>query len=104
MITLCLLLAACLLTCMGQVSQKFAVEGWRDQPDGTPHPVGHVLKNPELAAVLRELAAMGPLALHEGPVARAIVAKVQQHPRMPGALSLDDLKAYAGKYNGASIN
>ena len=29
-----LLLGACLLTCMGQVSQKFAVEGWRDQPDG----------------------------------------------------------------------
>jgi gamma-glutamyltranspeptidase/glutathione hydrolase len=65
--------------------------------DGTPHPIGHVLKNPELAAVLRELAAMGPLALHEGPVARAIVAKVQQHPRMPGALSLDDLKRYQPK-------
>lgn len=34
MITLLLLLSACLLTCMGQVSQKFAVERWRDQPDG----------------------------------------------------------------------
>ena len=34
MITLFLLLAACLLTCMGQVAQKFAVESWRDQPDG----------------------------------------------------------------------
>ena len=34
MTTLLLLLGACLLTCMGQVSQKFAVEGWRDQPDG----------------------------------------------------------------------
>lgn len=34
MITLLLLLAACLLTCMGQVSQKFAVESWRDLPDG----------------------------------------------------------------------
>lgn len=32
MITLLLLLTACLLTCMGQVSQKFAVESWRDQP------------------------------------------------------------------------
>ena len=32
MITLFLLLAACLLTCMGQVAQKFAVESWRDQP------------------------------------------------------------------------
>ena len=34
MITLLLLLMACLLTCMGQVSQKFAVESWRDVPDG----------------------------------------------------------------------
>ena len=34
MITLFLLLAACLLTCMGQVSQKFAVESWRGVPDG----------------------------------------------------------------------
>ncbi|MFO2463413.1 4-amino-4-deoxy-L-arabinose-phosphoundecaprenol flippase subunit ArnE [Pseudomonas sp. 15FMM2] len=34
MITLLLLLAACLLTCLGQVSQKCAVEGWRGQPGG----------------------------------------------------------------------
>ncbi|MQG94679.1 4-amino-4-deoxy-L-arabinose-phosphoundecaprenol flippase subunit ArnE [Pseudomonas sp. MN1F] len=26
-----LLLTACLLTCLGQVAQKFAVEGWRGQ-------------------------------------------------------------------------
>jgi gamma-glutamyltranspeptidase/glutathione hydrolase len=64
------------------------------RPDGTPHPVGHVLRNPELAEVLRNIAAIGPLALHEGPVARAIVAKVQQHPLRPGMLSLDDLKRY----------
>ncbi|SDT22133.1 undecaprenyl phosphate-alpha-L-ara4N flippase subunit ArnE [Pseudomonas asplenii] len=28
--TLVLLLGACLLTCLGQVAQKFAVEGWRE--------------------------------------------------------------------------
>ena len=65
--------------------------------DGTPHPVGHLLKNPELAAVLRDIAAQGPRALHDGPVARAVVAKVQQHPVMPGTLSLDDLKQYQPK-------
>jgi len=27
-----LLLTACLLTCLGQVAQKFAVESWRGQP------------------------------------------------------------------------
>lgn len=65
--------------------------------DGTPHPVDHVLRNPELAAVLRNMADMGPLVLHQGPVARAIVDKVQQHPARPGVLSLDDLQRYQPK-------
>ncbi|WP_374694492.1 gamma-glutamyltransferase family protein [Hydrogenophaga pseudoflava] len=64
------------------------------RPDGTPHPVGHLLKNPELAAVLREIATLGPRALHEGRVAQAIVDKVRQHPSAPGTLSLDDLARY----------
>src|SRR5690606_2687611 len=64
------------------------------RPDGTPHPVGHVLRNPELAAVLREIAATGPQALVEGPIARAIVEKVRQHPTLPGALTQDDLRRY----------
>ena len=64
------------------------------RPDGQPHPVGHMLKNPELAQVLRNLAVQGPIALHEGPVAQAIVNKVQSHPARPGALGLDDLKRY----------
>ncbi|WP_339532525.1 4-amino-4-deoxy-L-arabinose-phosphoundecaprenol flippase subunit ArnE [Pseudomonas mucidolens] len=34
MISLLLLLATCLLTCLGQVSQKFAVDNWRDRPYG----------------------------------------------------------------------
>ncbi|WP_409559764.1 gamma-glutamyltransferase family protein [Hydrogenophaga sp.] len=65
--------------------------------DGTPHPVGHVLKNPELVAVLRRIAATGPAALTDGPVARAIVAKVTQHPVRPGTLALDDLQRYQPK-------
>lgn len=64
------------------------------RPDGTPHPVGHLLKNPELAAVLREIATLGPRALHEGPVAQAIVDKVHRHPSAPGLLSADDLQRY----------
>jgi gamma-glutamyltranspeptidase/glutathione hydrolase len=64
------------------------------RPDGQPHPVGHTLRNPELAHVLRNIAAQGPIALHEGPVANAIVNKVRQHPVRPGSLSLDDLKRY----------
>ena len=55
---------------------------------GQPWPVGHVLKNPEYAHVLRGIAARGSVALLEGPVAQAIVDKVNQHPTNPGQLSL----------------
>ena len=61
--------------------------------DGNAHPVGHLLRNPELAQVLRNVAAIGPIALHEGPVAKAIVAAAQRPP-LPGSLSTDDLKQY----------
>ncbi len=62
--------------------------------DGTPHPVGHRLRNPELAAVLRQIAAQGSRALHEGPVAQTIVDKVSRHPTNPGRLALADLAGY----------
>jgi gamma-glutamyltranspeptidase/glutathione hydrolase len=65
--------------------------------NGQPHPVGHVLKNPELAAVLRDIATLGPLAFYDGPVARAMVNTVQQHPTNPGLLSAQDLKNYQPK-------
>ncbi|WP_416142155.1 gamma-glutamyltransferase family protein [Hydrogenophaga sp.] len=63
---------------------------------GQPHPVGHVLKNPELAAVLRNIATQGMLAFYDGPVAQAMVSKVQQHPN-PGGLSAQDLRNYRPK-------
>lgn len=62
--------------------------------DGQPHPVGHVLKNPDLAAVLRAIATRGPQAFYDGPVALAMVNKVQQHPANPGRLNVEDLKHY----------
>ena len=65
--------------------------------DGQPRPVGHVLKNPELAAVLRNIAALGPEAFYDGTVARAMVNKVQQHATQPGRLSTEDLKRYQPK-------
>jgi gamma-glutamyltranspeptidase / glutathione hydrolase len=62
-------------------------------PQGQAWPVGHVLRNPEYGHVLRRLASEGSRALHEGPVAQAIVARTAQPPR-PGGLSLQDLRAY----------
>src|SRR3990167_6042458 len=68
---------------------------------GKPWPVGHVLKNPELAAVLRQIATEGSRALHEGPVAQAIVDKVQKHPTNPGRLSMVDLAGYQPRQRDA---
>lgn len=62
-------------------------------PQGQAWPVGHVLRNPEYATVLRSIAQEGSRALHEGPVAQAIVARTQAQPR-PGSLSLQDLRGY----------
>ncbi|MGI9134230.1 MAG: gamma-glutamyltransferase, partial [Rhodoferax sp.] len=61
---------------------------------GQAWPVGHVLRNPEFAAVLRQVALQGAKALKEGPIAQAIVDKVRQHPGNPGLLSLADLAGY----------
>lgn len=60
---------------------------------GQAWPVGHVLRNAEYAHVLRRMATEGSRALHEGPVAQAIVDRSAQAPR-PGALNLQDLRNY----------
>ncbi len=62
--------------------------------DGSPHPVGATLRNPDLAEVLRQIARGGSKALLEGDVAQAMVDKVRSHPSNPGKLSLADLAGY----------
>jgi gamma-glutamyltranspeptidase / glutathione hydrolase len=64
------------------------------QADGEPHPIGHVLHNPPLAAVLQRIATEGVQAFYSGEVAEAVVRKVQQHPSNPGRLALTDLAHY----------
>ena len=61
---------------------------------GQPWKAGHLLRNPELAAVLQRIADAGPEALMTGEIAQAIVDKVRKHPSNPGTLSLDDLRSY----------
>ena len=62
-------------------------------PDGKPLPIGHRLKNPELAAVLRGVAADGADAFYRGQIARDIAAAVAAHPK-PGDLTEQDLAGY----------
>ena len=63
-------------------------------PDGRAHPVGHLLKNPAMAEVLRTIAARGSVALHEGPIAADLVARVRGHATNPGRMTVSDLAAY----------
>jgi gamma-glutamyltranspeptidase/glutathione hydrolase len=60
---------------------------------GNAWPEGHLLQNPELAAVLQSIADHGPDALMVGPVAQAIVSKVRKHSNS-GSLTLADLYSY----------
>ena len=66
-------------------------------PDGEPHAVGHRLRNPALAAVLRGIAARGSAALHGGAVATDIVARVRGHATNPGLLTEADVAGYSPK-------
>lgn len=63
------------------------------RPDGRRIAQGDTLKNPAYAASLRAIAANGPRALLEGPLAEAIVERIRAGPD-GGALTLADLKAY----------
>jgi gamma-glutamyltranspeptidase/glutathione hydrolase len=63
-------------------------------PAGEAHQVGATLRNPELAAVLRRIAAEGSKALHEGEIAQAIVRKITSHPTNPGNMTLADVAGY----------
>lgn len=63
---------------------------------GEPLTVGHRLRWPAMAALLKALARDGADALHLGPLAEQIVARVQDTAdgRTPGRLTLADLAAY----------
>lgn len=65
--------------------------------DGNSWPAGHVLKNPELATVLREIALGGAEAFYKGQIARDIEAKVKGHPTNPGSLTAADIAGYQAK-------
>jgi len=61
--------------------------------DGTPVQAGETIRNPAYAATLRSLAARGPRALLEGPIAERIAARTHAEPR-PGTLTARDLADY----------
>jgi gamma-glutamyltranspeptidase/glutathione hydrolase len=63
------------------------------QPDGSPWPVGHRLRNPALAALLRNIAEQGSDAFYRGANAQALVRQVSEHHNR-GTITLSDLEVY----------
>ncbi len=66
------------------------------QPDGTPKPVGTVLRNPDLAATLKTLQRQGADAFYRGAIAQDILSRVSQPPR-PSSMTAEDLAGYRVK-------
>ncbi len=61
--------------------------------DGRALPIGHTLRNPALAAVLRAIAARGSVAFTRGPIADDMVRRVHDHT-VPGRMTAADLAGY----------
>lgn len=66
-------------------------------PDGEPKAVGTVMRNPELAQLLENIAARGPDYFYVGPAAEALVRIVRGAARNPSAMVVGDLAAYEAK-------
>lgn len=64
-------------------------------PGGAPPEKGSTFKNPDLAKVLRRIAADGPKGFYEGPTAAALVAQMKAEK---GFITASDLKAYKAKW------
>jgi gamma-glutamyltranspeptidase/glutathione hydrolase len=71
-------------------------------PDGTPHDVGTVFRNPDLAKTYELIASGGANAFYTGEIANAIVQTVKtppvapnaNHRWRPGVMELADLQSY----------
>ncbi|HEU5285864.1 MAG TPA: gamma-glutamyltransferase [Sphingomicrobium sp.] len=65
--------------------------------DGRPLAVGTTIRNPAFAALLEQLAALGPDSFYVGPNAQAIVAAVNGSARNPSPMTAGDVAAYEAK-------
>ncbi len=83
----------------GQARTPWA-EAYFTRPDGAPYVAGDVLRNPEYARTVREIAAGGADAFYNGRIGLQIVEAVRQGPR-PGGLTTEDLAAYEPIERGA---
>lgn len=76
---------------------KFSQSSGYFKSEGQWLQAGFVRKNPDYAALLKQIAKKGSQAFYLGDNAKAIVAAVQQAPINAGKISLQDLSAYQPK-------
>jgi gamma-glutamyltranspeptidase/glutathione hydrolase len=67
------------------------------RPDGTPKPAGTVLRDPELAATLEQIAARGAAWFYAGANAEALVETARGAAPNPAMITAADLAAYRAK-------
>jgi gamma-glutamyltranspeptidase / glutathione hydrolase len=85
------------LTQYPQMARMPDIKRYFYHADGTPYAQGEILKNPDLAETLREIAKNGPKAFYEGATAQAIVDKVDHAPVNPAGMTLADLARYKAR-------
>ncbi len=83
----------------GQARTPWATE-YFTKPDGTRYVAGDVLRNPEYARTVVELATGGAEVFYRGRIADEIAAPVAEQPR-PGGLTTADIAAYEPIERGA---
>ena len=71
-----------------------SLAAWLLDADGQPWPVGHLLRNPEYAATLRNMARTGVTPFYHGRMGAQIAKAVQLDPIRPGLLSRADMRRY----------
>lgn len=67
------------------------------QSDGTPKPLGTIIRNPELAKLFEEIAARGADHYYRGPPAERLVAAVRSSPKHPSTMTTADVAAYEAR-------
>jgi gamma-glutamyltranspeptidase / glutathione hydrolase len=67
------------------------------ESDGQPKPVGTLVRNPALAALLERIAARGPEHFYTGAAAQALVQTVRTAERNPSQMTAGDLATYRAR-------
>lgn len=75
----------------GRLAHDASARAYFFDASGAPLRAGTLLRNPAYAQTLRAIAAQGPRALTQGPIAEAVVAAAASEP-LAGTLSLADLR------------